>query len=195
MTESLPGYIDYYAILGLDATANPGTVRNTYKKLMKQLLVDVSKSEQTEERRDHFILEIAKLNAAVTVLKDKDKREAYDTERAALIALEKEWCALPDTDKEGLDKYRRQFDARVRAFLGKYVEETVLEAALDREVAETSLWNPAYTRHATKLLREYRHRLLHDILERLPYHEVTRPEIDWSERSAAVDRLLAEAEI
>lgn len=195
MTDSFPGYIDFYAILGLDAETNPGAIRNTYKKLMKQLLVDISKSQQTGERIDHFILEMAKLNAAVYVLRDKETRETYDSERASLIALEQEWCALPESDRESHDKIRRQFDARVRAFLSKYVEESVLAAALDKEVVETSHWNPAYTRHATRLLRKYRHGLLHDIFERLPFHEVTTPNIDWSERETAAQRLLAEAKV
>ncbi len=78
----------------------------------------------------------------------------------------------------------------MKSFLSKYVEETVLQAGLDREVAETSRWGPAHTRHATKLLREYRQRIYHDILERLPFHEVTPPKVDWDERARVVDTLI-----
>ena len=49
----------------------------------------------------------------------------------------------------------------------------------------------AHQRHSFRILRRYRHMLYHDILERLPYYEVTPPKIDWTERSETVRGMLA----
>jgi hypothetical protein len=187
------GYINYYEILGLRDNANPGEVRNTYRTKMKALVQEIKRSTITEDRRAQFILEMAKLNGAVIVLRDNARRESYWTERQELIELEKRWCeaAERDPNPEQTDALRREFDGRIRSFLSKYVEETMLEAAQDKEVAETSGWNVYYSRYALNLLRHYRHLLYHEILERLPYHAVTSPEIDWNERARFVERALA----
>lgn len=185
------GYINYFEILGLAEDANPGEVRNTYRKKMKALR-DSVRDANTEDKRSQFILDLAKLNAAVYILRDQAKREAYWTERKALMDLEQRWTeqAAKSPDPETTDGLRREFDTRARYFLSKYVEETMLEAGLDKEVAEASGWNIFYARYALKLLRHYRHLLYHDILERLPYHAVTTPSIDWDERRKTVGALL-----
>lgn len=185
------GYLNYFEILGLDDQANPGEVRKTYRRKMKDLVREIARVEITEERRTHYLLEIAKFNAAVYILRDKAKREEYWNQRSELIALEDSWRTADPSDREKSDALRREFDGKVKSFLSKYVEETMLEAGQDKEVVEASNWNPAHARHAIRLLRHYRHRLYHTILERLPYHQVTSPSIDWDERRAAVDRLLS----
>jgi len=187
------GYINYFEILGLRENANPGEVRNTYRQKMKTLVQDIKRATITEDRRAQFILEMAKLNAAAIVLRDNARRDAYWTERQELIDLEKRWCdaAANDPDPEKTDMLRREFDGRIRSFLSKYVEETMLEAPQDKEVAETSGWNPYYSRYALNLLRHYRHLLYHEILERLPFHAVTRPNIDWTQRENFVASVLA----
>lgn len=184
------GYINYYTILGLDSSANPGEVRKTYKRKMKQLLAEITRQEITEERRAHFLLEMAKLNAAVYILRDKDRRDEYWQQREDLIQLEEKWRGLGEDDPDANDRMRRDFDNRIRTFLSKYVEEATLEAGRDKECVETSQWSPAHERHATRILRHYRHNLYQDILERLPYTEVTRPEIDWDDRAAFVTGVL-----
>ena len=184
------GYINYFETLALPNGANPGEVRKTYKKLMKQLLNQISSVEMTPERQSQFIMQIATMNAAVYVLKDKERREAYWTEREALIALEAEWCSLDESDIERHNKLRGHFDNEVNAFLSKYVQEMAQNAGTDNEVIEASRWDEAHARHATQLLRQYRHHLYHEILERLPYHEVTKPIIDWEERQRVVGELL-----
>lgn len=184
------GYINYFEILGLNDDANPGEVRKTYKRLMKELVGEIARAEITEDLRAKYLLDMAKLNAAVFVLRDKARREDYWSEREALIDLEARWTAADPDDREANDQVRREFEGRMRAFLSKYVEETVLEAGQDKEVVEASHWNPAHARHATSLLRHYRHRLHHDVLERLPFHEITPPNIDWDERKATASRLI-----
>ena len=187
------GYINYYEILGLRDNANPGEVRSTYRTKMKALVQEIKRSTITDDRRAQFILEMAKLNGAVIVLRDSARREAYWREREDLVQLEQRWCeaANRDPDPEKTDALRREFDGRIRSFLSKYVEETMLEAAQDKDVAEASGWNVYYSRYALNLLRHYRHLLYHDILERLPYHVVTRPEIDWDDRARFVERVIA----
>lgn len=184
------GYINYFELLGLENGANPGEVRKTYKRLMKRLLQEVGQAEVTPGRRAQFMLQMANLNAAVFVLKDKERREAYWTERQALIDLEARWCALDESDQDAHNTLRGEFDNGVRSFLSRYVQEMPLNAGTDHEVIEASRWDVAYARHATQLLRQYRHHLYNDILERLPYHEVTKPQVDWSERQTVVTQLL-----
>jgi len=189
MPES--GYINYYELLGLNNGAKPGEARNAYKKRMKSLISDFTAQEQTRDRVNAFVLEMAQLNAAVYVLRDNARREAYWQERTELIALEEEWAALGDTSSPESDALRREFDTKIRAFLSKYVEEMTLEAGTDKHVVEASQWGEGHARHATRLLRLLRHNLNHQILERLPYHQVTRPQIDWTERRGAVAELIA----
>jgi len=185
------GYLNYFEILGLEDDANPGEVRKTYKRKMKSLVGEIARQEITEDRRAHYLLEIAKLNGAVYVLRDKTKREAYWQERSELIALEEKWRQTDPADRDASDTLRREFDGKTRSFLSRYVEESMLEAGQDKEVVETSNWNAAHERHATRLLRHYRHLLYHTILERLPYHEVTPPTIAWEERTQVVSDILA----
>lgn len=187
------GYVNYFEILGLglDDRANPGEVRKTYRRKMKSLVGEIARAEITEDRRAYYLLEIAKLNGAVYILRDKAKREVYWVERSALIEIEEKWRSADPSDRETSDALRREFDGKVRSFLSKYVEESMLEAGQDKEVVEASRWNAAHARHAARLLRHYRHRLYHTILERLPYHEVTPPSIDWDERAKEVSEIMA----
>lgn len=184
------GYINYFETLGIADGANPGEARKVYKRLMKKLLQEIAQAEITPDKRNAFILDVARLNGACYVLKDKERREAYLEERGALIKMEAEWCALDPKDTQGHEKIRGIFDSRVRSFLSKYVEEMTLTAGQDREILEASNWNEAHARYATSLLRYYRQHLYNDILERLPFHEVTEPKIDWDERESTVSELL-----
>ncbi len=185
------GYVNFYDVLGLTENANPGEARKTYKKKMKNLVSEIASVEITGERRAHYLLEMAKLNAAIYILRDKDKREEYGSLREELIDLEEEWRAAPDADTERRDALRKAFDGKVRHFLSTYVEEAMLEAGRDKDCVDASHWDLAHERHATRMLRHYRHGLFQDILERLPFSEVTLPEVDWEERARTVDALIA----
>lgn len=190
-TDNSAGYVNYYELLGLAEESQPGEVRKTYKKRMKALLQDISSGSITPDRRDKFLLEMAQLNAALFILRDREKRDRYWEERKQLIALEEAWRSA-DGDVEASDKLRRKYEATLRDFLSVYVEEVMLEAGRDKECVEASNWSPAYDRHATQILRRYRHGLHHAIQERLPFYEVTRPQVDWDERRGFVAELLAE---
>lgn len=193
MAQQDAGYINYFSILGLDPDAKPGEVRKEYRRRMKELIVEISRAEITEERRAHFLLEMAKLNAAYYVLWNGDRREAYAAERSALIALEERWrdaAAAGDAEAEPL---RREFERRLRDFLTKFIEEAMISAGRDKDVIEESNWDMAHERHAFRILRHYRQSLYQQILERLPYVDVTEPKISWDERRQVARAVLDDA--
>jgi curved DNA-binding protein len=64
-------YKDYYAILGVARDASAEDIKKAYRKLARKYHPDVSKEKQAEEK----FKEVAE---AYEVLKDKDKRAAYD---------------------------------------------------------------------------------------------------------------------
>jgi len=185
------GYVNYFEILNLDETAKPGEVRNAYKRNMKDLVHEIAQVEITEERRTYYLLEIAKLNASLFVLRDTELRDAYWNERKRLIALEQEWSDAVAKGGQDTDALRREFDSGIRNFLAKYLEEAMLDAGRDKDCVESSNWNAAHERHAYRILRHYRQSLYQKILERLPYYEVTPPTINWDERRTAVASALA----
>lgn len=186
------GYIDYAAILGVPQDARPGDVRNVYKKRMRELVRDISEAQLTEAKRSKFLLEMAKLNAALYILRDREIREAYLTARGRLIELEQDWRDSAAQGGEDSENLRREFDRLLRDFLSQYIEELMLGAGSDPECVEASGWDVAHARHAAPLLRHYRHSLQQQILERLPYFEVTPPQVDWDTRGEWVDRMIAQ---
>lgn len=191
MSEHDDGYIDYFTILGVNPETKPGQVRNEYRKRMKNLVNEIASVEITEERRAVFLLQMAQLNAAYYVLRDMETRAQYIKDREEVIASEKRWRDAVDSPEA--DALRREFDRRCRDFLSKYVEESMLEAGRDKECVEASGWDAAHERHASRIIRHYRHRLYQQILERLPFTDVTTPEIDYEEREQTVKRILEEA--
>lgn len=185
------GYVNYFGILELDESAKPGDVRKTYRRRMKDLVQEIAEVEITPERRAHYLLEMAKLNAAVYVLRDNELRQAYWNERTRLMELERRWSEAVQAGSPDVDRCRREFDSGIRDFLAKYVEELMLDAGRDKECVEASNWNAAHERHAYRILRHYRQGLYQKVLERLPYSEVTPPAIDWDERRKTVAAALA----
>ena len=191
MTPSDSGYVDYFAELGLDEDAKPGEVRKAYRRIMKDLVNEIAAVEITEERRSRYLQQMAKLNAALYVLRETESRDEYWECRRELIALEKEWSTASEAGAPDVDRYRKAFDGRLRDFLSKYVEDLMLAAGRDKECVEASNWDAAHERHAFRILRHYRQSLYREILERLPFAEVTKPQIDWKERQTTVARLLS----
>ncbi len=190
--ESEEGYIDYFEILGLHEDAKPGEVRKEYRRRMKNLVGEIATTELTEERRARYLLEMAKLNAAFFILRQAEQRTAYWNERRGLIELEGRWREAAQEGETEADTLRKEFDRRIRSFLSKYVEETMLTAGRDKECVEASHWDEAHERHASRILRHYRHTLYQQIQKRLPYVEVTPPRVDWEERARLVSAILAE---
>lgn len=186
------GYVNYFEILGLTNEAKPGDVRKSYKRKMKQMVMEIARVEITEEKRAHFLLEMAKLNGAFYLLRDLNKRQEYWDERSALMELEEKWRQSADNDDGDADQLRREYDGRLRGFLSKYIEELMLEAGRDKDCVEASNWDMAHERHASRYLRHYRHGLHHEILERLPYSEVTSPNVDWEERKLTIQAMLSQ---
>ncbi|MFX1677393.1 DnaJ C-terminal domain-containing protein [Paraburkholderia sp. A2WS-5] len=64
-------YKDYYAILGVERTAAQDDIKRAYRKLARKYHPDVSKHSDAEDR-------FKELGEAYEVLKDPEKRAAYD---------------------------------------------------------------------------------------------------------------------
>ncbi len=186
------GYIDYFAVLEIAPDANPGEVRKSYKKLMKELVIEISEAQLTEERRNQYLLKMAQMNAAFYILRDEARRAKYVEDRDSAIQLEQDWSIAVESKTDEAEPLRRKYDAQLKHFLSTYMEELVLEAGRDPECVEISHWDANHERHASRVLRHYRQRLYHRIHERLPFYDITRPEIDWDERARTVSSVLAE---
>jgi curved DNA-binding protein len=65
-------YKDYYKILDVSRGASPAEIKRAYRKLARKYHPDVSKDANAEA---HF----KEINEAYEVLKDEEKRKAYDT--------------------------------------------------------------------------------------------------------------------
>lgn len=192
--EADKSYVDYFATLGLTADCKPGEVRKNYKKMMRDLVVEIHQTELSGERRDAYLLKMAQMNAAFYILRDNDRRERYVEDRKRVIALEREWrqAANAAADPAKTESLRRAFDNALRHFLSTYMEELMLEAGRDPECVEASGWDPYHERHASRVLRHHRQRLYHQIHERLPYYDVTPPQLDWEERRRTAATIIAE---
>jgi curved DNA-binding protein len=64
-------YQDYYQILGVTRDADKSDIKKAYRKLARQYHPDVNSEASAEEK-------FKQANEAYEVLKDKDKRQAYD---------------------------------------------------------------------------------------------------------------------
>ena len=64
-------YKDYYKILGVDRTADEAEIKKAYRRLARKYHPDVSKESDAEAR-------FKEVGEAYEVLKDKEKRQAYD---------------------------------------------------------------------------------------------------------------------
>ena len=184
------GYINFFEILGLPPDCKPGEVRKAYQKRMKDLVITIANEAMSDARRDQYLLDMARLNAAFFVLRDKHRREQYVEERERVMEMEREWHDVETLDDEASNRFRRGYDSALRNFLNTYLEDVLLEAGRDKECVEASGWDPLHERHASAVLREYRQRLYNEILERLPYFDVTPPHVDWNERRQTARALM-----
>ena len=64
-------YQDYYKILGVPKSAQQADIKKAYRKLARKYHPDVNKSSGAEDK-------FKEVNEAYDVLKDKEKRKAYD---------------------------------------------------------------------------------------------------------------------
>jgi len=64
-------YVDYYEVLGVSRDVEAGELKKKYRQLARKYHPDVSKADDAEER-------FKQINEAYDVLKDSEKRAAYD---------------------------------------------------------------------------------------------------------------------
>jgi len=64
-------YQDYYQILGVSRDAEKSDIKKAYRKLARKYHPDVNKAANAEDK-------FKEVNEAYEVLKDTDKRQAYD---------------------------------------------------------------------------------------------------------------------
>ena len=182
------GYINYFHVLQLDEDCKSGDVRNSYKRLTKSLLMEISRTQITD-RRDAFLLEIAMLNAAFYILRDNDLREKYQADRANVIALEEAWQNAACNTPESVDGHRRRFDAALRHYSplhgGTRPGGRARQGMRRGQPLEPRPRAPRQPRASPLRQRRY-----HEIHERLPYYEITEPQVDWEERRALVQSSL-----
>ena len=68
---------DYYAILGLDSDASPGSIKVAYRRLVRQYHPDLAKIS-TEAQKLSMDARMAQLNEAYSVLSNPRNRREYD---------------------------------------------------------------------------------------------------------------------
>ena len=66
---------DYYEILGVESGAGEAEIKTAYRRLARRYHPDVSKEAGAEDR-------FKAINEAYEVLRDKEKRAAYDQLKA-----------------------------------------------------------------------------------------------------------------
>lgn len=104
-------YKDYYQILGVSREASEEDIKRAYRKLARKYHPDVSKEANAEER-------FKEIGEAYEVLKDKEKRAAYD--RLGQYRPGEDFRPPPDW----AEQFSRGFGAR--GFGGGFTEEVDL---------------------------------------------------------------------
>ena len=140
------GSRSYYEILGLKSTTDQKAIRMAYQSMVKKYHPDVNKEKSAEQKT-------IEINGAYAVLKDKRKKEEYDSSSMkGSSKLSNE--AAKEVSNAILKKYSelknrdfREFNARVS--VPQYRDS--LKAAIE----ETADWRRRYDRAAASVLKGF----------------------------------------
>lgn len=91
---------NYYDTLGVDSTASEADIKKAYRKLVRKYHPDVSKEVDADAR-------MAEINQAYEVLKESDKRKAYDSYLKSPLAGKHPFDAGTDYDNFANQYYRQ----------------------------------------------------------------------------------------
>lgn len=81
---------DFYAILGVENTADDATIKSAYRKLAKEFHPDTNKDPGAEAK-------FKEINEAYETLKDKNKRAEYDVMRVGPRGPQFTWHSNPNS--------------------------------------------------------------------------------------------------
>ena len=107
-------YKDYYKTLGVDKQASQSDIKKAYRKLARKYHPDLSKESHAE---DHF----KEVGEAYEVLKDPEKRTAYDQLGANWKAGQSEYQPPPDWDA-GFEFHSGQYSTNDQAGFSDFFE-------------------------------------------------------------------------
>lgn len=90
-------YKDYYKIMGVDRDASADDIKRAYRKLARKYHPDVSKEADAEDR-------FKEVQEAYEVLRDPEKREAYDNVGSSWQAGQ-DFRPPPDWESQGFERH------------------------------------------------------------------------------------------
>ena len=140
------GSRSYYEVLGLKFTTDQKAIKMAYQSMIKKYHPDVNREKAAEQRT-------IELNEAYAVLKDKRKKEAYDS-----ISMKGSGKLSGDAAKEISNAILKKYsDLRNRDFkeFNSRVSVPQYRDSLKAAIEETADWRRRYDNAAASALKEF----------------------------------------
>ena len=140
------GSKSYYEALGIKFTTDPKTIKAAYQSMVKKYHPDVNKDKSAEQKT-------IEINEAYSVLKDKRKKEAYDSSSmrgSSKISSE----AAKEISNSILKRYSELRNRDFREFNAR-VSTPQYRDSLKAAIEETADWRRRYDVAATSALKGF----------------------------------------